>query len=475
MIARMRALGLAAAALAAALWAWAPAPAPAQSGGPARSEAVARNSYAPLVKQVAPAVVNIYARKIVRQRAQPLFEDPLFRRFFGDVPGQGQPSQRVQNSLGSGVVVRADGTIVTNFHVIKDADEITVVLADRREFDASIIGTDERTDLALLRIQVSGERLPALDLGDSDALEVGDAMLAIGNPFGVGQTVTSGIVSALARTAVGAADYRFFIQTDAAINPGNSGGALVDMDGKLVGINSAIYSQSGGSVGIGFAVPSNMVRAVLVGVVDGGRLMRPWIGIGGEGVTFEVAQSLGLKRPIGVIVKQVYPDGPAARAGIRVGDVILSVDGHEVDDSQALKFRLATQGPAASVRLAIHRQGQERTVTVTLAEPPEQPPRDTSVLDGRNPLAGATVINLSPAVADELGTDPFAHGVMVLKLRAGSPAQRIGLAPGDIVSRLNDREVTTVEELKRQLQTERGSWRLQVRRGDRTLSVQVDG
>src|SRR5258708_2814272 len=441
-----------------------------------RSDSAIRLSFAPLVRQVAPAVVNIYARKVVRQRSVTLLsEDPISRRFFGDLPGQGGPSQKVQTSLGSGVIVRPDGAIVTNFHVIKDADEITVVLTDRREFDASIVGTDERTDLAVLRIKVPDERLPALELGDSDALEVGDVVLAIGNPFGVGQTVTSGIVSALARTAVGASDYRFFIQTDAAINPGNSGGALVAMDGKLVGINSAIYSQSGGSVGIGFAVPSNMVHAVLLGVVDGGRLVRPWIGINGEAVTFELAQTLGLKRPIGVILNAIYPDGPAAHAGLRGGDVIISIDRHVGEDSQALKFRLATLPLRTLVRLTDQRQRQERIVSITLAQAPEEPPRDLSQLDGRHPFAGATVVNLSPALAEELGTDPFGRGVMVLQLRGGSPAQRLGISPGDVVARVNDHDIATVQDLKRALAGERASWRLQIRRGDRTLSVQVNG
>jgi serine protease Do len=287
--------------------------------------------------------------------------------------------------------------------------------------------------------------------------------------------VTSGIVSALARTAVGASDYRFFIQTDAPINPGNSGGALVAMDGKLVGINSAIYSQTGSSVGIGFAVPSNMVRAVLSGVVDGGHLVRPWIGISGEGVTFGMAQTLGLKRPIGVILTAVYPDSPAGHAGLRVGDVVVSVDGHEVDDAQALKFRLATLPLGSPVRLEVQRQGQERTVEVSLSEPPETPPRDQSLLEGRHPLAGATVVNLSPAVADELGTDPFQHGVMVVQLRPGSPAQRLGVTPGDIVMRVNERAIATVQELKQALARQQRSWLLQIRRGERTLSVQIDG
>ncbi len=282
-----------------------------------RSAEQVQLSFAPLVKRAAPAVVNIYARKVVRARAaSPLFDDPFFRRFFGDDPFFGRPANRVQNSLGSGVIVGGDGLIVTNRHVIAGADEITVVLADRREFDAAILRTDERTDLSVLHIDTEGEVLPSLTLGDSDGLEVGDLVLAIGNPFGVGQTVTSGIVSALARTTVGVSDYRFFIQTDAAINPGNSGGALIDLDGRLVGINTAIFSRSGGSHGIGFAIPSNMVAAVVGGGLRGGRLVRPWLGAWGQSVTADLADSLGLARPIGVLIDNVHEGGPACRPAI---------------------------------------------------------------------------------------------------------------------------------------------------------------
>ena len=267
-----------------------------------------RLSFAPLVKRAAPAVVNIYARRVVRSApVSPFFNDPFFRRFFGEDFSFGRPREQVQNSLGSGVVVRSDGLVVTNHHVIKDASEITVVFADRREFDAKLIGSDERTDLAVLRIEPGGQALPHLGLRDSDDLEVGDLVLAIGNPFGVGQTVTSGIVSALARTAAGISDFGFFIQTDAAINPGNSGGALVSLDGRLVGINTAIYSRGGGSVGIGFAIPSNMVAMVVDSVDRAGRVVRPWIGARTQDVTAAIAASLGQPRPSGAIVRQVYP------------------------------------------------------------------------------------------------------------------------------------------------------------------------
>src|SRR5579883_1684512 len=301
-----------------------------------KSREAIRLSFAPIVKQAAPAVVNVFSRRVVRTSASPFADDPFFRRFFGDRSPFGIPQDRVQNSLGSGVIVDPDGLIVTNHHVIQDAQEITVVLPDRREFEAKVLRSDERTDLAVLKVDPKGERLPTLPIGDSDSLQVGDLVLAIGNPFGVGQTVTSGIVSGLARTAVGIGDFRSFIQTDAAINPGNSGGALIDLDGRLVGINTAIFSRSGGSIGIGFAIPTNMVRIVLQAASNGGRIVRPWLGASGQGVTADLAASLGLPRPEGVLLKEVVPGSPAAQAGLRVGDVVLAIEGHEIEDTESL-------------------------------------------------------------------------------------------------------------------------------------------
>ena len=260
-------------------------------------------SFAPVVRATAPAVVNIYSRRVVQARASPLFDDPFFRRFFGQGSPLGVPRQRIENSLGSGVIVAPEGVIATNRHVVAGADEVTVVLADRREFEARILGTDERTDVGVLKVETGGESLPYLAFRDSDTVEVGDLVLAIGNPFGVGQTVTSGIVSATAQTRVGITDLNFFIQTDAAINPGNSGGALVDLEGRLIGINTAIYSQSGGSIGIGFAIPADMVRSVVAGFTSFGRLQRPWLGAAGREVTNDVAHALGLRRPAGVLIE----------------------------------------------------------------------------------------------------------------------------------------------------------------------------
>jgi serine protease Do len=288
------------------------------------SRAQVQLSFAPIVKQSAPAVVNIYTKKIVKQRISPLMNDPIFQQFFGNNPMLNLPRERVENALGSGVIVRSDGQIVTNYHVVEASDEITVVLADRREFTAKILYSDKRIDMALLKIEAAN--LPFLELADSDLAEVGDVVLAIGNPFGVGQTVTMGIVSALARTAVGISDLNFFIQTDAAINPGNSGGALVDINGRLLGINSAIFSKDGGSNGIGFAIPANMVRATLNSLAQTGRVVRPWLGLQGQAVTAEIASNLGLSRPTGVVITQIAKDGPAANAGLKVGDVIYAVE-----------------------------------------------------------------------------------------------------------------------------------------------------
>ena len=441
------------------------------------SAAEVRLSYAPLVKKAAPAVVNIYTRRVVRTRqASPLFNDPFFQQFFGrDFGGlEGPTRERIQNSLGSGVIVAADGLVVTNNHVIEGADEIRVVLADRREFNAKVVGTDERTDLAVLRLEDVREEMPFLEFRDSDDVEVGDLVLAIGNPFGVGQTVTTGIISAVSRTQVGMADLQAFIQTDAAINPGNSGGALVTMDGKLVGINTAIFSQSGGSQGIGFAIPSIMVRAVMSSITKVGRPVRPWLGAEGQAVTSEVAEAMGMKSLAGVLVNAVQKASPAARAGLQVGDVILALQDHPVDDSAALRFRLATLPLDSKAALTILRKGRTLKLSVALEAPPEIPPRDLTEIDGTNPLAGAVVANLSPALADELGFDGFQPGVIVLKLRTGSPASRLRFQIGDILLSINGRDVTTVKDLQRALEGTSQGWRVQIKRGGQDMQMVIN-
>lgn len=434
-------------------------------------------SFAPLVKLAAPAVVNIYTRRVVRARtATPLFNDPFFRRFFGDqFRFGGQERRRVQNSLGSGVIVSDDGLVVTNYHVIDKADEITVVLTDRREFEAEIVTRDERTDLAVLRIKVESEKLPFLKFRDSDTLKVGDLVLAIGNPFGVGQTVTSGIVSALARTARGVSDFGFFIQTDAAINPGNSGGALVSLDGGLIGINTAIYSRGGGSNGIGFAIPSNMVATVVGTAMRGGQVVRPWLGARGQSVDADIARSLGLPTPSGVLVNSVHPDGPAAKAGLKVGDVILSIDGKKVPDANSLRFRIATLSIGGQTLIGAIRGGRPLERNVSLIAAPENPPRDLSLIKGSNPYAGAEVANLSPALTEELGIDSEATGVIVLRLKRRSPADRVGLEPGDILLRLNGEQISSVAMLKQLLTRDYANWRIEISRSGRLLQLIIRG
>ncbi len=435
-------------------------------------------SFAPLVKRASPTVVNISTNRMVNTRNfSPLFDDPFFRQFFGDRSQLGsRRKKRVQNSLGSGVIVRSDGTIITNHHVVAGADEIKVVLADRREFDARVVGSDKRTDLAILKIEPGALKLPFLPFRDSDDLEVGDIVLAIGNPFGLGQTVTSGIISALARTQVGINNLNFFIQTYASINPGNSGGALITMDGRLVGINSAIYSnKGGGSVGIGFAIPSNMVRSVLAGMTSKGRIVRPWAGVEGQAVNAEIAASIGLKRPIGVLVIKVFPKGPADKAGIHIGDIIIELNGREINDLEALKFRIATQSIGERVPVKLIRRGSARQVVLQIKAPPYIPLPNRSQLKGLHPLQGATVANLSPALLDELGIISQQTGVIILKSQRGKVANRLGFKVGDIVLKINGNEIDKVSTLKKLVAHSKDSWKVLIKRGDDVLSLLVPG
>jgi Do/DeqQ family serine protease len=447
------------------------APGWAQNRTPPSSRDTIHLSFAPVVKKVSPAVVNVYSRRTVQTRS-PFLDDPLFRRFFGNQAPFGLPRERVQQSLGSGVILGAGGIVVTNHHVIDGAQQITVVLNDRREFEAKVVLSDEHADLAVLKIDTHGERLPVLELGDSDQLEVGDLVLAIGDPFGVGQTVTSGIVSALARTGIGS-DVSSFIQTDAAINPGNSGGALVDLDGKLVGINTAIFSQSGGSIGIGFAIPTALVRTVLRAATSGAPVRRPWFGATGQEVTAELASALHLPHPGGVLVKDITADGPAARAGIRLGDVITSIGGHEVGDPDDLRYRIAILPMDVPTPVQLWRNSQAVNATVILTALPETPARQVTTLAADTPLAGATVANLNPAQADELGLATTLRGVVVTSAKSGSLADRLGLHPGDIIATVNRASVASVSDLKDALGASQGPWTFGIRRGGQLFAVSV--
>ncbi|HEY6670522.1 MAG TPA: DegQ family serine endoprotease, partial [Methyloceanibacter sp.] len=423
-------------------------PAAAQQRAVPEGAVAMKQSFAPVVKRAAPAVVNVYVRHRVEQMVSPFFDDPFFGRLFGE--RFGIPRERIQNSLGSGVLVSPEGVVVTNNHVIQGSGdtEITVALTDGREFPAKVILKDEQTDLAVLRLDAGGVQFSSIEFSDSDSLEVGDLVLAIGDPFGVGQTVTSGIVSALARTQVGISDYQFFIQTDAAINPGNSGGALVDMDGQLIGINTANFSKSGGSHGIGFAIPSNMVRLVVQSALKGGKVQRPWLGAALQTVTPDIAESLGLATPSGALVAKVHAKGPAARAGLKAGDVVVSVDDKPVQNPQAFQYRFVTKGISGAVELGVLRKGQQVKASITLIAPFEDPPRDARDLEGRHPLTGCTVANISPAVAAEVGIDDdMREGVVVLDVKDKTPAARLGVKRGDIVVGINNEKVKSVAQL----------------------------
>lgn len=418
-------------------------------------------SFSPLVKQTAPAVVNVYAARQVQAKS-PFANDPFFEQFFGR---QFNGPPRVQSSLGSGVIVDATGIVVTNNHVIRDADEVKIALADGREFESKVLLKDEASDIAILKID-GNQSFPFLQLADADKVEVGDLVLAIGNPFGVGQTVTSGIVSAQARTRVGISDFDFFIQTDAAINPGNSGGALVDMAGQLIGINTAIYSRSGGSIGIGFAIPSNMVRVVVdTAKQGGGKFERPYMGATFQPVTSDVAESLGMQQPYGALIKALDAEGPATKAGLQVGDVVLSVDGVRIDNPDALGYRLSTSGIGKTVNIDILTRSQQKTIQLVLAKAPETIPANEQVIEGDNPLAGARIANLSPRNGAELRLPAGTKGVAVLSVFRGSPAARLQLRKGDIIRKVNGAEITNTDDLVSALGKRGRLWRFEFERG----------
>jgi len=448
-----------------------PCPAQAQDRRVPSSATELRLSYAPIVQRVQPAVVNVYAAKIVQNR-NPFMDDPLFRRFFG-LPG-GQQEQ-MQRSLGSGVMVDSSGLVVTNVHVIEGADQVKVSLSDKREFEAEVMLKDSRSDLAVLRLKDAHEKFPTLDFANSDELMVGDVVLAIGNPFGVGQTVTHGIISALARTQVGITDYQFFIQTDAAINPGNSGGALVDMTGRLAGINTAIYSRSGGSQGIGFAIPANMVRVVVASAKMGGKAVkRPWLGAKLQTVTPEIAEGLGLRSPTGALVANVVSGSPAARAGLKSSDLITTVDGQTIDDPNAFDYRFATRPLGGTAQIDVQRAGKLVRLTVPLETAPDGG-RDEITLKARSPFQGARVANISPAVADELHLDSGAEGVVMTEIPEDSIAGNVGFQKGDIILAVNGQKVTKTSELERAAGQSQRVWRIVIQRGSQQINVTLPG
>lgn len=430
-------------------------------------------SYAPVVKKVAPAVVNIYAIHHAKggYPSSPFMEDPFFKQFFDHL----HPDEnRDQNSLGSGLIVNSDGLILTNYHVIENADVIRVVLSDKREYVAKLTVTDKKTDLALLEIE-GGSDFPFLSVSPQEDLEVGDIVLAIGNPFGVGQTVTSGIVSALARSQEGISDYRSFIQTDAAINPGNSGGALVTTDGRLVGVNTAIYSKTGGSMGIGFAIPINLAIPVIESIKNGGQIIRPWLGLSVVPVTNAISKELGLSRPYGVLVKGVYPGGPADKAGVKVGDYIIAIDEKEVEDDSSFVYQVAILPLGKKAEFTILRDGDEKKLPIILTEPMRSKDSSSFRIERSSPLFGASLKSLSPALAIDLGIDPMKRGVIVTSVDMKSSSAQLGIEPGDILESINKQKVTTPQEVVHVLESSNHRWTLVLHRKGRSLTIQVSG
>jgi len=443
------------AALAAAV---APLPAPAQRVPDSAAEVTL--SYVPVVRAAAPAVVNIFATRVLAPQASPFMADPFFGQFFREFV---DPTPRVQSSLGSGVILSADGLVVSNYHVVGEATEIRVVLNDRREFAASVVLADEGADLAVLRLEGASD-LPALELRDSDEAEVGELVLAIGNPFGVGQTVSSGIVSGLARSGLSIGDARgYFIQTDAAVNPGNSGGALVDMAGRLLGINTAILSRSGGSIGIGFAIPANLVRQFVAQARAGNTtFLRPWAGVTGQTVDASLAQGFGLGAPEGVVIAALHPASPFAEAGVQVGDIVTEIGGAPVNTPQEMIFRMTVAGIGTDVPIRYLRGDEERTAEVALIAPPEVPARAPVEIGGNRVLSGLRVETINPAVQAERGLPPTVEGVIVTGVRGF--AARIGLRPGDIVLRINGRPIATTADVRAAADDRARDWLIEILR-----------
>ena len=410
--------------------------------------------FAPLVKAAAPAVVNIYAKISTQDQARsPFANDPFFDDFFRQFS---KPQPRVQNSLGSGVILSEDGIVVSNYHVVGEASDIRVVTNDRREYEAEVILADQASDLAILRLK-GASGLPFVALRNSDEVEVGELTLAIGNPFGVGQTVSSGIISGLARTGTGGGQgFGYYIQTDAPINPGNSGGALIDVNGDLIGINTRILSRSGGSNGIGFAIPANLVREFVRQARDGDTAFRrPWAGMTGQPVDADLADAMGMERVDGMLISELHPQSPFVAAGFEVGDVVLAVDGEPVNSPSEMAFRLSVAGLGGTSEVTRVRNGQMETLEVTLSEAPDEPAAQPIQLNDKTPMPGLVVGRVNPKVITQMQLPLSATGVVVMD--PGPYAGRGGVLPGDIMVAVNGEGVETPEDVARLLQ-ESGRW-----------------
>ena len=433
-------------------------------------------SFAPVVKKAAPAVVNVYASRTEKVQRNPLFDDPVFQQFFGMPSGRSSPRSQTARSLGSGVLVDASGLIVTNYHVIDQMTDVKVALSDQSEFPAEIVLRDQRNDLAVLRIKGGEPPFPTMQMGDSDLVEVGDIALAIGDPFGVGQTVTQGIISALARTNLGGSTSSFYLQTDASINPGNSGGALVDTHARLVGINSAIFSQSGGSVGIGFAIPVDLVKIVVAAAKNGDKVVhRPWLGASLQGVTYDIAESFGLNRPIGALVTEVNPDGPAAAAGIKQGDLISAIDGKLVESPEGFGFRFGIKPIGGMTNLTVRHGSRTEQLSLALRRAPEAPKADKVVLKGENPFGGITAANMSPAIAEDYSVTEDRDGVVVLAIAPDSNAAAVAFQKGDMILSVNGKAIKTTKDLVSATAGQFDYWKLSILRGGQIINTVLNG
>ncbi|MBU2980270.1 trypsin-like peptidase domain-containing protein [Lentibacter algarum] len=431
------------------------------------SQAEISLGFAPLVKQAAPAVVNIYVKRVVQTRSSPFQGDPFFEDMF---KGMGKSRPRVQNSLGSGVILTADGFVVSNYHVVGDATDIRVVLNDRREFAAKVVLADQDSDLALLQLE-GAPKLPYLHLRDSDTVEVGELVLAIGNPFGVGQTVSSGIVSGLARSGGAMGSSRgYFIQTDAPINPGNSGGALVDVNGALIGVNTRIVSRSGGSNGIGFAIPAKLVGQFVEQARAGNTSFeRPWAGMSGQPVDADMAESIGLMSPGGIMISELHPESPFYKAGFKAGEVIMAVDDEPVNTPAEMIFRMSVSGVGNESRIQVFTDGETDHRIVRLTTPPDRPARDELLTDKSTRIPGVKLSNINPAVLAEHGLPLRSDGVVVVD--PGPLGTRAGLRRSDVIMLINGERVSDTGEARRKLEAS-GRWMsLGVERGGQRVTL----
>lgn len=426
-------------------------------------------SYAPIVKQATPAVVSIMAVQVMDMTvSNPFVDDPFFRFFFGDESGSTRmPRHHMERSLGSGVIISKDGIVVTCAHVVRRAKTIQVKLSDNREYEAEVIGLDDRNDLALLKIKDSDHPFLHIELGDSDQVEVGDIILAVGNPFGVGQTVTSGIISATHRPI----GNRLLVQTDAAINPGNSGGALVDLEGKLVGVPNAILSKTGSSIGVGFGIPVIRVKLLLESVKTGKKMVYPWSGISVQTMTSDMASSLGLKELRGVLVRAIHKTSPALAGGLKQGDLITAVNGKYLASEEDFSFQIEVAPLDQVVQLTVFRNGKEETLPINVIAPPEDPSADETVLTDQHLLTGIKVANLSPAVASVYGLDENRTGVVIIDGATNRLVAQLGVNRGDILEAVNGITIQNVSHLKEVLSQNKAAISLVLRRGDQQVTV----